>query len=162
VSIRFLLPGFVVVLLAVTADGTQAKWKEFTWAEGKCAILLPGTPKERKNALELIEGEGIYLLSYHDIKGLKEGGEDLVKKIFDGTRDELLKSFGGKLLSEKKLTLGKHPGRELQVEVKALGVYRVRVYLVGERMYQIIVMGPKALTDSKETEKLLESFKLTK
>ena len=43
-----------------------------------------------------------------------------------------------------------------------VGIHRAHVYLVGNRLYQIVVRGPKEVATSAEATKYLESFKLVK
>jgi hypothetical protein len=40
-------------------------------------------------------------------------------------------NLDGKLLSDKKIKLGDHPGRDIQVEVDGKHMFRARVYLEG-------------------------------
>ena len=166
-SLPFIFLGVVTLGVATAAAG-DAPWKEYTWKEGKCTLLLPRMPAEMKNRLQVLHGEGIYLAHFHDTPDLakaekEEDRRELVKKALSQMRETLLKAQPGKLLREKALTLeGGHPGLELEIDRGALGVYRVRMYQVGPRFYQLILNGPRALTSSKDAEKFLGSLKLTK
>jgi hypothetical protein len=46
------------------------------------------------------------------------------------------------------------------VEVDGKKIFRGRVYLVGQRLYQVVIFGPKELASSKDAEKFLNSFEL--
>ena len=52
----------------------------------------------------------------------------------------------GKVVANEKVTLGaaKHSGRDVRVEVpEGKRLYRARAYLVGNRLYQVVVLGPE-------------------
>ena len=71
--------------------------------------------------------------------------------------------MGGTFKSESKIELdGKHPGREILADIPSKGgAVRARVYLVGTRLYQIMVVGKKGFEESADTLKFLNSLKLT-
>jgi hypothetical protein len=88
---------------------------------------------------------------------------DLPEQLLDDSREGALDNLGGKLVSEKEIKLGKHAGREILIEVaKQDRLFRVRVYLVENRLYQTVVFGPPKFVKSKEAERYLDSFKLLK
>ena len=61
---------------------------------------------------------------------------------------------------DKRVNIDNNPGRELTVETSSLGTYRTRHYLVGTRMYQLIIVGTKTGANGKDTERFLDSFQL--
>ena len=67
----------------------------------------------------------------------------------------------GKVVSEKPLPLGSHPGRELQVENAELAM-RIRLYLVDRRLYKVVASWPKSRVFSVDDERFLNSFRLTR
>ena len=72
-----------------------------------------------------------------------------------------MENLKGKLLSEKNIKLGDTPGRETQIEVAGgKKLFRARVYLADQRMYQVVVFGTKKAATSKEADRFLDSFKL--
>ena len=158
-KLHAILSALAALLLAAASDSAQDAWKEFTWKEGKCSLLLPGTPKTKPNSLQLAGKEGVYLVHYADNPAMAKAEAALVKQVFDKARDELVKSLKGKLEGEKDVKLGKYPGREFQVEAPMIGVYRTRMYQVGERYYQLILVAPKDAATSKDADKFFGSFK---
>ena len=82
------------------------------------------------------------------------------KAVLDGVRDGL-KGPDGKLLTDGELTVGeaKHPGRELVIEA-GRNLIRARVYLVGTRLYQVTVTGPKGEAGGRRGDEFLKSFEL--
>jgi hypothetical protein len=68
-------------------------------------------------------------------------------------------NIGGTVVSEKSFPLGRHPGRELQVENAEMAM-RIRLYLVDQRLYKVVTTWPKSRTFSADDERFLASFRL--
>ncbi len=85
-------------------------------------------------------------------------------KILDGSRDGAVSNVNGKLVIETKVTLDGHPGRELVIDAKARngedGTVRARVFLVNNRLYQVMIVAPKGRVSSSAMNDFLQSFKL--
>jgi hypothetical protein len=154
------------------ADEKKAEWKAFTSKEGKFKVLMPGTPKQEKLDAESDFGKGVlhmnvvqlgktmYGANYSDFPA--EIKKFPIKQILDSSRDGAVDNLKGKLAKEKDIKLDKYPGREVQIEVgEGKQLFRARVYLVDQRLYQVVVFGTKEEATSKEAEKFLDSFMLT-
>jgi len=154
------------------ADDKQ-EWKEFTSKEGGFKVVMLGRPKQQqfdtesdfgKGVLHMNRvqvGETIYGANYCDFPA--EIKKTPIKKVYDSSRDGAVANLEGKLVSEKEIKLGKHSGREIRIEVGGgKQLFRARVFLIEQRLYQIVVMGTKEAATSKEADKFLESFKLDK
>jgi hypothetical protein len=150
-----------VVVLGGLAGPVAAQDKPYVWKEGRVEALFPGTPKESKDKLELTKGGVAYLVIRSEVPDLGKtpGAETL---FFDVMRGTLVKALQAKLISEKELKVDDAPGRELLLEVPNLGVFRMRFILVGNRMYQVSVMGRMEAVTGKEAEAFFKSFKLLK
>jgi hypothetical protein len=161
--LRFILPTLGVLLLAVGSGSAGETWKEHVWKAGKCSFLLPGKPTEKKGILEASSGAVVYFAYYADIPEMAKADQASVKKFFDKTRDALLASLkGAKVLADKDIKLGAHPGRELRIATESEGIYWTRLYQVGPRYYQLIVSGVKGEATTKAAEKFFGSFKVLK
>jgi hypothetical protein len=159
---RFILSTAAVLLLTAAGGSAQDAWKEFTWKEGKCSVLLPGkpmAPKGQAKTLQVSGKEGVYILLYEDNPAMAKAEPATIKQVFDAARDGLVKTLKGKLLSDKEVKAGKYPGRELQIETPMTGTYRTRLYQVGPRYYQLILVAPKEAATSKDADKFFGSFK---
>jgi len=175
---RFLTPALAALLVCTLAAVAAPKDKGvvFTSKAGKFTITFPEKPKETTKKVATAAGNldnhlfyvekganSVYLLSYSDYpKGsVTANNKD---KILDGCRDGVTNNLRGKRLSEKKLTVGadKHPGRDILVELPNKNLYRTRLYLVGERLFQIVVLGPSEFVKDKQVDSFLDSFKLDK
>src|SRR2546430_2762118 len=66
---------------------------------------------------------------------------------------------GGKLTSERELTLDQNAGVELVVEKEGL-VVTERAYLVGRRLYQLMVISPPGAAHARAAQAFFASFRL--
>lgn len=166
----------VVGMLLSSLAGARAQVALEPFASKDCgfAILMPGKPKEQTSKIKSALGEldnkqfmvatankAFWMVSVIDYPaGTANGKEDA---LLDGAVKSAVKGLQGKTLHEGKITLeDKYPGRKLEVEAEKIGVYRAHFFLVGDRVYQVIVRGPKDAATSPEAMKYLESFKLVK
>ena len=81
-------------------------------------------------------------------------------EVLDGARDNALKRPGRTLLAERSLSLGSNPGRELEIAAPNELLLRVRVFLVGARLYQVAVTTRDKNVLATDGAKFLESFKV--
>jgi hypothetical protein len=136
---------------------------------------LPGEPERRKirtksaSGVELEQHSFVvgikttaYLISYQDDANLVNAGARVIARALDNARDVTVAILKGKLKAEKSIKFAGYPGREIQIETPKLGIYRARVYVVGKRLYQVVVLGPEKFALSRESSRYLDSFKLTK
>ena len=159
-----------LALLGMT--GAQAQiWSEVRPEGGRYRVLMPGTPEISKEPIALPDGRTVqmfqaaietpnaaYLGTHVDYPA------DLVRRappdtLLDNVRNGSAK--GHTLRSEQRLTISGNPGREYVI-ARANGVILVtRSFLVGNRLYQIIVAGRPGVEQQMETRRFLESFTLT-
>jgi hypothetical protein len=159
-----------VLATSVRADDSPG-WKEFASKEGQFKVLMPGTPKQKKLDTESDFGKGVlymnvvesgktmYAANYCDFP--PEIKKAALKQVYDSSRDGAVANMDGKLVSEKEVKLGENAGREIRIDVaEGKRLFRVRVYLIDQRLYQVVVFGTPEATTSKEADKFLDSFKL--
>ena len=171
--VRLAVPLIVVALLATAAGAAQDEWKEFTSPEGRFRILLPGKPELQKQAVNTplgpqdlylhraVGSPHSYVVIYTDNPeaALKDTGRD---RFLDDVRDGFMKSIRGKLVAEKKAMLDSNPGKEILIEVPGGVNVASRLCLVKNRMYQLVVIGPKEKAAAPEVTRFFDSFKLVK
>ncbi len=164
----------VLLLLLAPAIG-EPKFQEFNSKDGGFKVLMPGKPVERiqeqKSAAGILKFT-MYIVDLGQMASYIAAFNDFPDKVIealpvakhlDNCRDGNIKSFG-KLISEKKITFGrqKHSGREILLEkADKTAQYRARIYLVGNRLYQIVLVGPREVVQADTATKYLESFQLT-
>lgn len=161
----------VVVLVVYLGCGfQQSRWREFSPPSGDFTVSLPGEPKsvtqtsdtqrtQANNPLFMLETEGVnYVIGYTDLTyDLTE--PCAIASALDTGRDQAVTTSGGKLESERNITLAGYPGREMKVRLSD-DVIRARSYLVKRRLYQLIVVTSPALVDSPSVNRFFGSFKL--
>ena len=92
---------------------------------------------------------------------LPEGsvGAEHVSQVLDNFRERTLDGLHAKLKSETKIEIGGHQARDVTADVMGM-VWRGRIVVAGNRLYQIVAIVSKAEEQSATTEKYLLSFKL--
>ena len=168
-------PSLGLIVIAVSAACVAAddkpEWKEFSSKDGRFTVLMPGTPEQEQADTESDFGKGVLHMNTVQAGKVMYGAHycDFPAKIkkaptqqvFDSSRDGAVDNLDGKLADEKEIKLGDYPGREIRIEVAGgKRLFRVRVYLVDQRLYQVVVFGTKATATSKEADKFLDSFTL--
>jgi hypothetical protein len=158
--------------LLLAADDANTKPGDFAPKGGRFTVQMPGQPKEQTNKVNTAIGPiDVHLfVSAPDpntayIVGYSDYPEEMIKKsdsqkILDGARDGAVKNVNGKLDSEKKITIDGHPGRDFSIATEHFEG-RDRIYLVNNRLYQVMMVGSRDFVTSKDAEKFLDSFKLT-
>jgi hypothetical protein len=168
---RSLIVALAVALTATfTATAAPAFLRTFTSRDGGFQISVSSTPKEETQSLKIgfatiplktfsgdLGGDGIYAVAYADFPrgAAAQAGAD---KVLDGCITGV--ASRGTLLSSKKISLGFYPGREADVEILGgKATLRVRVYLVNDRLYQVMAGTPKGQINSLTVSSFLDSFK---
>jgi hypothetical protein len=84
-------------------------------------------------------------------------------QLLDGAMNGGVQALKGTVLSEKNLTLDGFPGKEAKVKVSSptSGEFTVRIFLVENRLYQIMVGGTTGKIDQAGATRFLDSFKLS-
>jgi hypothetical protein len=162
----------VSLFLFVLAGCKPVPWTEFKSKDGNFSVLLPGTPTESVQTLTaqseqidvqfytLTTGNTAYMVSYSDYPA-SIFQTTPIKSILDGARDGAVKNSQGRLINETDIVLGTYPGRELNVESSdGTNVMRAHLFVVKERLYQVIVITAKGRASSPDLKKFLDSFQL--
>lgn len=147
-------------------------WTEFRSDEGRFSVLMPQKPVSQAASIETMQGRFeqhmftashtpiVCMIGYTDLpkQTLAVNGGDA---FFDGVRDQFIKELGGKLESESPLSLEGHAGREIKVHMFK-GQIRLRLFLVGDRLYSLSVIKFDNPSESDEEifNKFFSSFKL--
>jgi hypothetical protein len=163
----------LLVLACVSGTGRAEGLAEFTSEAGGFKVLMPGkpsvtempTPAGTMHMVQVRTKAGEYLASWIDLPFDAADKAEKAEGCLDRVRDGMVDRVKGKLVRDKKFTLeDKHPGRDVEAETTqpAKGRMRARLFLVGSRLYQVIVAGSKEWTESKEADRVLDSFRLTK
>lgn len=150
----------------------QSEWQQIGSQDGRFAIMMPDFPEygvedllTSVGALQLhifsvSADDSVFMAAYNDYPEFVVSSSD-VGKMLDGARDGAVSNVSGKLLSERQIRLQGYPGRELWIEADVegqKGLARARIYIVGRRLYQVLVAGPENQFPESDAERCLNSF----
>ncbi|MGD0828227.1 MAG: hypothetical protein ABSA09_09115 [Desulfobaccales bacterium] len=166
----------LLLAFCLSACNRAPQPREFKSEAGRFSVMTPTPLEEKVQPLETRSdkidlhifsgqrGDTGYFVSYWDYPpGLVHPDE--LEKMLDAGRDGSIANVSGRLIREGKLTLVGNPGRELVIETgsqtgPATQRLQWRMFIVGNRMYQIMVVAPKDQKSRPEAEAFLQSLKL--
>jgi len=179
----------LLLAAALPSCGAQSEWRELDIGEGAFAVLMRGEPHYVKQDLDTPGGrmtahlyssdrpDAYYAVGYSDYPLSLVLGTN-AKALFSGVRDTWVRRINGKLVtSDDTLKLdGRYPG----MEFTAFGTdptragsgenagttghktfVQARLYLVDQRLYQIVAMGHVDEVPQGEVNRFLRSFRLS-
>ncbi|MCL5275564.1 MAG: hypothetical protein M1434_12605 [Chloroflexi bacterium] len=165
----------VCAFLLVACGGAAPSWQDFSSDKGKFTVTMPATPKESSQSVDTAAGKidlylytaqvgtSAYLVSFSDYPADMMSQADPAK-VLDGAMNGAVTNISGTILSSQDITLSGNPGKDFSAEGKIKnpgdGSVRGRIYLVKNRLYQIIVVGMKDQIPTADADKYLQSFKL--
>jgi hypothetical protein len=173
---RTRLPGIALLASALVAGAAagQGVWAEFRSKEGRFVCSMPGKPEYQKSTSPTKIGpidthlftaqaaNKAYVAGYSDFPAALISQSD-PKKLLDGGRDGAVARVGGKLVGERQMKIGSYAGREIVVEAQRPRplVLKQRMYLVGNRLYQVVAVTPKEEARSADVDRFLDSLKVS-
>jgi hypothetical protein len=142
-------------------------WKEFTPPGGEFTILMPGSPVHNTRSDEgvviqfytSLEGTSQYAASYFDVEKVDVIANPI--EVIDAIKKAKTEALRGTLAEERDITVGSKEGREFVIRnPQEIGVrdMRMRIFIVGNRVFQIFVMGDNSALHSPEAEKFFDSI----
>jgi hypothetical protein len=165
---------------------SSSKPRDFKSSEGGFLVKTPAALEESvttKNPVISPDGKSIEVTT-HQFSGGKDGlyysvgytdfpewvftlgdRSAMVEALLGNAGAGMTKLHNGELLSDMKIAIGEFPGREILVEFQEQGqkaIGKARFYLVGRRMYQIMVYAPAGKGGMSDISAFLESFQLLK
>jgi hypothetical protein len=132
-------PAIGLMISPVSVEA-QSLWRRFTAQRAGFSVVMPGTPKERKErgltAFEVTRDEESvrYAAGFLDLPVAPGSDRRLQNEVYEGIRKGAAKE-AVKLLSYRTIVLRGVPGREMTFELPNNLVARWRVYLVNRRAY---------------------------
>lgn len=169
----------VTVLCATLALGVNQpaqqtpEWVKVNSTEGRFSASMPATPERDVQDVDTAVGKlqlysfssagnaGQFMLSYADYTREPTTAEQ--EKVLDGVRGGVLKGLNAELVTETKITLQGHPGREFRAVRVTDGsevVFNWKMFLVGKRLYQMGVGTMKSDAESPDIQRFFKSFQL--
>jgi hypothetical protein len=159
--------------LPAAAQPPKPEYKPYASSAGRYKVLFPGPVKTDTRevkadfgtlniTLDTVElpGEVTFLVTHLEYPAAAPKMEPAKRldKVRDGN-----KGADGKVLAEKELTVGpdKHPAREVLIE-KPSAVIRNRIVVAGDRLYQVMLQGPKDYVTGADADRFFDSFEVTR
>jgi hypothetical protein len=156
----------LLLLFATTASADT--WEKLREEAGNFTVSVPGKPVKHTQTVdtevgkvdaiyylvELQEGQIVYAAAYNDYpKDFAQNAD--VEAVLDGVRNGNIKPHNGTVIDESKIKLDGYPGREYTFKGKLGGDGEpinghVRLFLVGNRLYQLIVLSSADTPAPKE------------
>ncbi len=158
-----LTPFLVALLLVGCAQNPSAS---FSPADSGFAVAMPGKVQEHtdKNNSHIfvseVEGKG-YLVGYTDFGHMVKANKANSDIMLDATRNGIINGAHSKLVSEKKITMEGHPGRDLHLITKEGYAMHLKLILTETRLYQVGVAAPPKDANAPEVEQFIDSFRFT-
>jgi hypothetical protein len=158
------------------ATAAAIAWQTFSSDAGRFSVLTPAILSEQIKPVDTVAGK----IDCHMFVGFAAGAEhgvsyndypqeqlvDPASVLLDRVRDGAIKAVNGRLLGETSISLDENPGREVTFEATnpngAPMTSKSRIFLVGNRLYQIYVAAGRGELRTSSTDKFLQSFKLLK
>lgn len=177
--------GYVANLLPSESTKTKPAelkppvWKEHSSAEGRFSLLFPGEVTVEDQVIEPAPGVQLKL-RVHQAKTPVEcsvmyfdypmplNDPEAARDVLDKGAKGGVAAVNSELLELKEITLDGHPGRYLKERMPGGEIMRVKMILVGQRLYQVAITTPgeegassKDLKTYQEmSDKFLNSFKV--
>lgn len=165
----------IALLLTVCLPACSSKPRECKSASGGFAVMTLAQLTETTQPLETQagkvdlhlfsgqDGNTGYFVSYCDYPP-DFAPPEKAEQMLDGARDGAVHNAKGKLIQETKITLMGHPGREVVIAARGedgrAATIKGRLYMVKNRLYQVVAVAPSYQSNVEELDHFLQSFKL--
>ena len=163
-KLRFSLLVLLALFINTPAQSDPSGWITLAPEGAGFSVLVPGKAVETINkkasftlySFNVTAGRATYFASYSDyLPGKLKPATALTSN-----RDKFNKSLGATPLSSREITVDGHAGIEFTSETPAANV-RSQLFLIGNRVVQIVAFVFKDVDETKNVNRFFESFKFT-
>lgn len=159
-------------------DPPKVAAADFTAPDGAFSIAMPGQPRERSQDLQSPAGpvrirtflyedadQRTFFVSYTELTPAMLAKADPEQLLLGGLRG-MRSTPGWTMVGQAPVEFRGHPGYEVELTVRlpnqpeAAGL--ARVYVIGDRVYQIQAIGPGSTLPPERRQAFVESFRLLK
>lgn len=161
-NFTWLAPFVAALLLAGCASSPPA----FSPADSGFSVAMPGTPQEKSDKkgthifVSEVNGKG-YIVGYTDFGHMVKANKSNADIMLDATRNGIINGARSKLVSEQKIEVEGHPGRDLHLITKEGFAMHLKLILTETRLYQVGVAAPQKDKDAPEIDQYIDSFRFT-
>jgi hypothetical protein len=159
---------FAIGLFVATLVLSQTvDWKEHAYPDDGFAIAAPSEPTFQKQIMKAVPGEveaHIYIVPLKNAQlmlicaTLHPNDKRTPEEVLSDAK-KVVNVTDSKLAFEKKISLGEHPGIEIELE-DAQYHQHSRAYLLDRRVYTLVAATYKNLPFPPEMQRWYESFRL--
>jgi hypothetical protein len=149
----------------VLSQAAPSIWKVFNSEAGGFSLLMPGEPIETKSdgvtsySVTRAKESVTYTVSYIDFPVSPNKEQNGLTEAFTGIKDGITEE-GGKIQQEQTIALKEFPGKELRVAMPDGALTRVRSYIVGKRLYLVMVSTNNEKALKQSLQGFLDSFRV--
>lgn len=159
--------------------GAKADWQKYDAEDAGFSVLMPSKDVEvESNTASTVAGnieiymysvslsKAYYMIAYNQMDFLEDAEltDSDMNDILEGGVEGALNTFpDGEFIYKRNTTLSGHPGIEYRAEGTKNETEMVifgKVYLVGTRLYQVMVTTVKGDANNPDIAKFMDSFKL--
>lgn len=172
----FINPAFIVpTLLVVACQNGQPTLDTFSSEIGAFTIAAPAPFEEVQQSVETPVGpvdiytftaetnHSAYVVAFSDYP-IEMVDQSNPESLLNSSRDGAINNLGGTLVSEEMIEVSGYPGRSLVIAAQGPtnqpATINSHIYLVDNRLYQILVVSPDNQKSTLKPQTFLESFKL--
>jgi hypothetical protein len=160
-----------------SSQPSTSQGQEFKSEAGRFTVVSPvslketpetvDTPAGKVNAYMFSgerEGKALFAIVYADYPETMVTSSNR-DKIVEGAARGAVSNVNGKLIASNKVSVSGNSGREVVAQIKSgngqEGTLKSRVFLVKNRLYQVMTIAAQNEAGSAELDNFLTSFKLT-
>ncbi len=154
-------------------EARAANWVEFTSAAGRFSILFPDKPKENTEPMGAVDAYTVTLQTFAEYSVMCADYPEPIENavVAHNILDSGVKSAvaaDSQILETKEISLEGNPGKYLKERLPDGKILRAKIFLVGQRLYEIAITTPVESGEPVErvrfynsvASKYLDSFKL--
>lgn len=158
--------------LIILIFGCAERWQRYS-SDAGFSIEMPGEPEGKKIIIDTELGQNylyVYMLKKQDGMIYSIGFIDYPNELFNkksteqllnDAREGAVRNVGGKLVSESQISIKGYPGREVVIASSGgQGSLQARIFLVNNRLYQLMFAPAKGNTLSRNARRFFESFEI--
>ena len=164
----------IALLFCIASTGySQETWETYSIPSSEFTVKLPGEPERGVKSTEsnelkidmeymIVETDTISFFAFYSI--FPPNYIDFTKKelFYQKAVDTVLNKIGGKLIFQNIDSIDGHEGVYIKVKLKeSKSVLYAKIFLVGERLVQLLAICPNSFQNSIDIVKFFESFKVS-
>ena len=162
------------IAVVLACSSLTQKWESVT--EDGITVEMPGKPTKQSQdiptgtgkatgqMLTLDKGSEAYILAYHQFPSALTSLNIDPKILLKGASDGAVKNIDGKVVSQRDITSGPHPGTEIVGSGNKDGKdieFTIRLYWASPRLIQTLYLAEKGKTNKANATKFLDSLKIS-